>query len=1017
VAGELVLGRNTVALVAFSTLAALAGRGDYRLSADPEKLFAEAEALRLRFEKAASHQAIARYEQAQAVWERRGDKPAAARAAQGVALTYEQLGAIPESRDEYLSALSLVEQSPDRGLESEILSEVGRARALAADRHELLEQARRQCGLALQTARRVGSGRGEAKALTCLAEVHYHSGSLDDALQLYRESEVVWSRMDDRRGKAEALLYQGYVHSDVSRFEQAHDCYERAMALWIALGDKRGQAVTLVADARLRERRGENQEALNRFHQALEILRPSGDAAWEAASLTGVGTIYLNLARTELALRYWERALDTLETAGLRGYMADALISLGETYLVSGDDSRALSRFERALALADELGNPRYQSYALRYLGLVHLIRHAPAQAQAYLARSLHMQRALGNPRFEALTRADMGDAYEILGEPRVATGYFERAITLGILARDRVAQARGLFGLARTALDLKDLDSARAYVESALQVAEGLRTEVERRDLRASYFASVYRYHEFHMDVLMRLHRSRPGAGLAAEALAACERARARSLLEGLTDAEVDLRAALDPDLLRREQLLKAALEDWAQRWRRLGLGSPRDPVAAGMAAEYRELEDRYDQLESEIRSGNPRYAALTRPQPLGLGALQREVLDANTVLLEYALGDERSYLWSVSQAGLGSYVLPPREEIERAARGMYGRLTARLTLTGPDRARALEQADADYRREAKHLSEMLLAPVAKQLAGKRILVVADGALQYVPFAALPVPGGGREPVPMMVEHEIVSLPSASVLAILRRETRDRRPRPGAVAVLADPVFEADDPRLRAVKRSLGRSPSQLAGAASLPDGPGAGGFPRLGATRLEADAIVAVAPPGTALRAVDFAASRATAMSPELAGYEIVHFATHAVLDNENPGLSAVVLSMFDERGEPADGYLRLRDIYGLRLPAELVVLSACNTALGKPVRGEGLVGIVRGFMYAGARRVVASLWKVDDEATGELMARFYREVLRSHRSPAAALRQAQLAMWQQERWRPPFYWAAFVLQGEWK
>jgi CHAT domain-containing protein len=156
---------------------------------------------------------------------------------------------------------------------------------------------------------------------------------------------------------------------------------------------------------------------------------------------------------------------------------------------------------------------------------------------------------------------------------------------------------------------------------------------------------------------------------------------------------------------------------------------------------------------------------------------------------------------------------------------------------------------------------------------------------------------------------------------------------------------------------------------------------------------------------------------MSPELAEYRVVHFATHGVLDNENPGLSGLILSLFDERGRPQDGFLRLHDIYSLNLPADLVVLSACDTALGKPLRGEGLMGLVRGFFYAGALRVVASLWKVDDEATGELMSRFYVEMLDEGRSPAAALRQAQLALWRDGRWQDPYYWAAFILQGEWQ
>ena len=244
------------------------------------------------------------------------------------------------------------------------------------------------------------------------------------------------------------------------------------------------------------------------------------------------------------------------------------------------------------------------------------------------------------------------------------------------------------------------------------------------------------------------------------------------------------------------------------------------------------------------------------------------------------------------------------------------------------------------------------------------------------------------------------------------------------ASPVLADPVFEADDPRLvvagaRAGAASRLHAVNLTSGGPPLPVGflrDGAVSVPRLAATRQEADAIVAAATRGTTLKAIDFDANRATAMNPNLAKYRILHFATHGAFNNDQPALAGIVLSMFDNRGQVQDGVLRLHDIYNLNLPVELVVLSACNTALGKSVKGEGLVGIVRGFMYAGAKRVVASHWKVDDEATGELMGRFYVQMLKENRSPAAALRQAQLAVREQERWRAPFYWAAFVLQGEW-
>jgi len=281
----------------------------------------------------------------------------------------------------------------------------------------------------------------------------------------------------------------------------------------------------------------------------------------------------------------------------------------------------------------------------------------------------------------------------------------------------------------------------------------------------------------------------------------------------------------------------------------------------------------------------------------------------------------------------------------------------------------------------------------------------------------------------PLIANHEIVSLPSASVLAVLRQEIRKRPMPPKMVAVLADPVFEADDPRIR---RNAAPIPSEATPPLSnriVPDtnlhramgetGPSMKGIavPRLPATREEANSIMALVPEGAGLKVFDFNANRAVALGSDLGQYRIVHFATHGFLNDEHPELSGLVLSLFDAHGRPQDGYLRLHDIYSLKLPVDLVVLSACNSGLGKEIRGEGLVGIVRGFMYAGAARVVASLWKVEDEATAALMKRFYQRMLQEGQPPAKALRMAQLDIWQQKRWQSPFYWAAFVLQGEWK
>jgi CHAT domain-containing protein len=316
----------------------------------------------------------------------------------------------------------------------------------------------------------------------------------------------------------------------------------------------------------------------------------------------------------------------------------------------------------------------------------------------------------------------------------------------------------------------------------------------------------------------------------------------------------------------------------------------------------------------------------------------------------------------------------------------------------------------------------------------------VSDGALQYVPFAALSLPNSNptasKQPAPpLIVEHEIVNLPSISTLAVQRRELAGRRPAAGAIVVLADPVFDKDDERIRA--QSGARTPERKGGNNSsdsidLPSlglkhaarsiGEARAGdnqfyFPRLPGTRLEAEKIIALAPPSQCKKALDFGASRNTALSEELGKYRFVHFATHGFLNSTRPELSGIIFSLFDQQGKKQDGYLLVQDIFNLELPAELVVLSACETGLGKEIKGEGLVGLTRGFMYAGAARVVVSLWSINDLVTAELMVSFYRGMLVEGLRPAAALRAAQIAIWKKKQWEAPYYWAAFILQGEWQ
>jgi CHAT domain-containing protein len=577
-------------------------------------------------------------------------------------------------------------------------------------------------------------------------------------------------------------------------------------------------------------------------------------------------------------------------------------------------------------------------------------------------------------------------------------------------------------------------LNDARAFTQSAIEVIESLRTKVASQELRASYFASVRQHYELYMDVLMQLDKARPTEGFAAAAFAVSEKARARSLLESLQEARADIRQGVDVALLERERLLQQTIYGKTARHAQV-LGSSSDAAEAeALSKEIDRLSIEYEGVRSQIRSSSPRYAALTQAQPLSLNKIQQQVLDDGSLLLEYSLGDERSYVWAITRSDTFTYELPGRAEIETAARNVYASLTASQPLAGDTLeqtqvrvAKANEQLPA----QIAQLSRIVLGPVSSQLGKKRLLIVPDGALQYVPFqiltASVPTnPGSAETSVvtearALVLDHEIVNEPSASTLALLIDDTAARKQAANTIAVFADPVFEADDPRINSANQKDNSAVSQVQETDShralrdvgvAQDG---GHIPRLQASRLEAEAIMSVTPWWSGLQATGFEASRATVMRPDIGNYRILHFATHGLLNDEHPELSGVVLSLFDEKGQQQEGFLRLHDIYNLKLPVDLVVLSACNTGLGKDVRGEGLIGLTRGFMYAGASSVVASLWKVDDEATAELMRYFYGFMLKDGLSPAAALRKAQVSMSQQKRWQSPYYWSGFIIQGQ--
>ncbi|HEU5132459.1 MAG TPA: CHAT domain-containing protein, partial [Pyrinomonadaceae bacterium] len=380
------------------------------------------------------------------------------------------------------------------------------------------------------------------------------------------------------------------------------------------------------------------------------------------------------------------------------------------------------------------------------------------------------------------------------------ALEYLNEARTLSAKVGDQDTEASVLFEVARIDFERGDLVSAHKLIEQAIATTESVRINLKSQQFRTSYLASVRKYYEFEIEVLMRLHQQRPNEGFAAAAIEVSEKSRARSLLELLREARAEIQQGVDPSLIEREGYLRRLIAEKAERQTRLLSEKYTEEQALAASKEIDALTTEYDQLQARIRQSSPRYASLVEPAPLNVAEIQKRVLDQNSLLLEYALGEQKSFVWVVTHDAVKSFELPGRATIEQGAKRFYQLLTQRGVAvpneTLVQRNQRLAHVETDYPQAAAGLSRMLLGPVAAELGQKRLLIVAEGVLQYVPFAALPAPGGDVAR-PLIVDHEIVNLPSASVLAVLREEFGSRKPASKAVAVLADPVFSANDARL----------------------------------------------------------------------------------------------------------------------------------------------------------------------------------------------------------------------------
>ncbi|AFZ24599.1 hypothetical protein Cylst_2375 [Cylindrospermum stagnale PCC 7417] len=919
-----------------------------------------------------------------------------------IATLYNSLGETQKALESFSLVLDLQQKSPqlNPGSQAVTFMSLGGTYLAVGDYQKGLDYFNQ----ALVLWQKLGNRFGEAEVLSQISFLYDKLGQKQKALDSLNQGLVLQRANKNRNREAFTLGNIAAIYESLGDYQQALDFYNQALTLQRQVSDRLEAANTISYIAKLYSALGDYKLSIETYNQALDVFRKIGDGTKVAQTLDNIGSVYRTTQDYPKSLEYYNQALKLWQEQGAVFQEFTTLTGIIRVYESLKDYPQALDVANQALALSRKQQSSFSEASALALLGRVYQASGDYRKAFLFSQQSVSRFQTLGIPVAEANVLGNIAKAYNSLKQPQPAIEHYNQELKIRRKLGDRTGVAATQYKIAVTERDRGNFNAARTQIEATIKIVEDIRTKVTSQELRTAYFATVQDYYQFYIDLLMQLDKQQPAKGYAALALQTSERARARSLLELLTEANADIRQGVAPKLLSQERDLQQQLDALEKRQIELLTGKYTEAQSQALKKESEVLLEQYRQVQTQIRATSPRYAALTQPQPLTLAEIQQQVLDDDTLLLEYSLGTERSYLWAVTNKGITSYELPKRADIEAAVQKFRQAITTPYRKNSP-------AFDA--------LSQIILAPVAEQLGQKRLVIVSDGALQYVPFTALTIPksqkSGSYEP--LLLNHEIISLPSASTLAVLRGEHKGRKPAPKTLAVLADPIFSGDDERLQG-KRPLAPTKGSLDSLALNRSARDANiNFARLQFTRQEAEQILSFVPISDRKPAFDFTASRTTATSNELSQYRIVHFATHGILNSKQPELSGVVLSLFDNQGKPQNGFLRLHDVFNLNLPAELVVLSACQTGLGEEVKGEGLVGLTRGFMYAGSSRVVVSLWSVDDQATSELMKVFYQKMLQEKLKPAVALRSAQIEMWRHQNYAAPYYWAAFTLQGEWR
>lgn len=778
---------------------------------------------------------------------------------------------------------------------------------------------------------------------------------------------------------AVAALHLGRTNEAITYFKQAADVADEARneqvrKIELTALDRAGQLLRIS---------GRYDDALFCFEQTLRLYRRQNDRSGEALTFARLGAIYCDTGDFAKADRHLQAALTAARALADQELEATALIRLMVLERERGNPEAALKFGQQVLPASLTRAPMRIDLFY--QLGMVYAALGQHRRAAEVLGQALERARELRVPLYESLVLGELAATQFKLGNAAAAIDVGSQAIRkLRLSGGNKHFEAKFLSTLAEAQASLGGLEDALANHRQAVATLEQARslsvpTEISRAGIvftRQKVFTGA-------IEFLL-------GRGRSAEALDVAEAYHARAFLDVLTESRIDPADELTPPQKEREdKIFERIAAIQKELWQSNLAPELEERLKGKLAAAENDLEV----SRLELRRANPRSLTVESLQPIKSENISKELLGDETTMVEFVLGDSQSFAWVVRQNKISSVALPPRKEIEAAVAEYCGLLSEKVSSLNA--APALTKLKS----KSRALYQKLFQPLEAHLSPtQKLIIVPDGALDYLPFETLaaeskPAPGQKVSSAVFLIERFAISYaPSASALAALKLNRKDAAEINGIVA-FGDPVYEAADKAGSATERGFD--------------------FRRLPYTRTEVNGIAALFAAAESRVFLGTDASEEKIKAEDLSRFRYVHLAAHGMIDEEHPARSGIILSTARDSAE--DGALQMSEVMRLRLGADLVTLSACRTGLGKVFNGEGVIGLTRAFLYAGADSVVVSLWNVNDIATASLMKSFYKN-LQQGVTKDEALRRAKLELvkGQKQAWQHPYYWAPFVLIG---